>query len=355
MDLQESSAPLMRQLESTERQNRARAAAWADLEAKLRSNLEENIVQNEQLTKQKNEIESELKKTSRVLQAKESELQQSNLTIDDLNESLTELSSKHREVLNELKNLKVEFEGLERLMKGKESRYRTEMMNSINESEERYNDRIESLEVDLRQERDKRESLENNIKEMMKSAPEALNGTFAKAAKSPNRNLGNKANQADILQDTLFGLGDGDDEGEVGDDGEASDDPVPSASGSFAFIEQLSQALKASKLERDTLRKQLDDSEERRGVLENDSVKGKEAVESLPVLEAKVAELTRQVAEKDMEITALQEDIFEVRQMYRSQLDALFLEKVSGGVPQKAKPKPIPPTSTNGFGGMRTF
>jgi len=61
------------------------------------------------------------------------------------------------------------------------------------------------------------------------------------ATQSPRRNLGSKENQADILQDTLLlGLdSNSDDNDEEGGEQESI------ASGSFAFIEQLSQALKA--------------------------------------------------------------------------------------------------------------
>ena len=109
------------------------------------------------------------------------------------------------------------------------------------------------------------------------------------------------------------------------------------------------------------LRKQLDESEERRGVLENESVANQEATKTLPLLESKVSQLTREAMQKDMEIQALQEDINEVRDMYRSQLSALLDGPLSGvqngaqssNSQKNRDTKPIvPPTS---FGGMRTF
>ena len=53
VDVQSSTAPLLRQLESTNKQNRARAAAWAELETQLRSELEENVINNEKLSKER--------------------------------------------------------------------------------------------------------------------------------------------------------------------------------------------------------------------------------------------------------------------------------------------------------------
>jgi len=64
----------MRQLESTERQDRARASAWAELETKLRFDLEENVIQHEKLLKEKNELEAEIKKIGISLHGNESEL-----------------------------------------------------------------------------------------------------------------------------------------------------------------------------------------------------------------------------------------------------------------------------------------
>ena len=51
MDMQSTTAPLLRQLESMERQSRLRAANAAELESRLRSELEENTIENENLGK----------------------------------------------------------------------------------------------------------------------------------------------------------------------------------------------------------------------------------------------------------------------------------------------------------------
>jgi hypothetical protein len=335
MDLQQSSAPLMRQLESTERQSRARASAWAELESKLRSDLEENIVQNETLRKERYEMEANLKQLNRSLQSKESEQSIANSTITELNEALENTSAEYENALVELEKIKDEYSRFQSLAKENESKIRTDMVVSLQESEGRYNDRIESLEIDIRQEREKRSSLEEKIKGINASAllPRPENVAIKKAPKK--RSLGGKDNQADILQNTLFGLGgvnESESESDVEEENSIDDGSKENggATESFAFIEQLSQALKAATSERESLRKQLMESEEKRSTLENESVLNKDASERLPALEAELLELTQLIQEKDLELRGLREDIADVRQMYRSQLDVLLEEKATG-------------------------
>jgi hypothetical protein len=145
-----------------------------------------------------------------------------------------------------------------------------------------------------------------------------------------NRRLGEKVDQVDILQDTLLGLDDENSDDESSDEEALVDDTYQvKEKGSYAFMEQLSQALKVAKLEREALRKQLQESEERRSELENDSVRNGEAAATLPKLETELEETKRELKEKCLEIQGLREDISDVRQMYRAQLDALLEEKVN--------------------------
>lgn len=372
IDLQQSSAPLLRQLESTERQNRSRAAAWAELETKLRSETEEHVIEKEKLQKERNDLEADIKKTRRALQGKESELALSQSRVEDLSTTLEELSTRYENVVSELDSLKIECSNLQQYLKDSESKARVEFLGTLRDNEDRFNDNIESLEVELRQERDKRESLEQKIEEMMATSQTYVGSTLPSVQngeKSPKRNLGRKANEADILHDTLLGLGpDDDDDDDISSSNlndQGTEDQTSNSTGSFAFIEQLSQALKATKSERDTLHKQLTESEERRGVLENEAVANQEATKDLPLLKAQVAQLTREVNEKDMEIQALQEDINDVRDMYKSQLNSLIGGEVTNasfrGTVPPSKPsaevkqtaeKPVIPSS---FTGMRTF
>jgi predicted nucleic acid-binding Zn-ribbon protein len=289
---------------------------------------------------------------------------------------LGEVSARYENTISELESLKIEHSNIQKYLKDIESNVRAEFFNTLREDEERFNDQVESLEVELRQERERRTSLEEKIQEMMEAEQKydaSEMSSVQKSAKSPKRNLGSKANQADILQDTLFGIDPDDDDDDDDDvnstdlDSEVKDEKMNNGTGSFAFIEQLSQSLKATKSERDTLRKQLDESEERRGVLENEAIASIEVTQALPLLRAQASQLARDANEKDMEIQALQEDINEVRDIYKTQLNTLLGGDASHGTSTQDS---IPPSQLvtsevktsvkksvipSSFNGMRTF
>lgn len=321
----------MRQLESAERQSRARSSAWAELESKLRADLEENIIQNENLKKEKCDMDAELKRLNRGINDRDSELSLAQSKIAELNDLLESTNAEYEKAVIELEQIKDEFTTFKSLVKENESKIRNEVMINLKETDERYNDHIESLEVDLRQEKEKRLLLEEKIKEFNTNLlPTVNNGTAN--IKPKKRSLGGKDNQANILQSTLFGLSGTESDNE--DETETSPSENGGVQESFAFIEQLSQALKAAKNERETLRTQLLDSEEnlRRQLMHS---------------EEKTSELIRLNQEKDLEIEGLNQDIYEVRQMYRSQLDALLEEKTSGHPPVAGAPKATPSDSAN--------
>lgn len=380
MDLQQSSAPLLRQLESTERQNRLRATAWAELEAKLREEIHELSTERRIFENNEKELEAELKKIRRTLQGKESELIISSSRIEAISKELEETRNCNEIASSEVESLKLELSSLEASIENNENKARSEMLKTLRENEERFNDHIDSLEVELRQEKDKRMALEQKIQDMAFRADNILLASGSNKQnyeKTPKRNLGSKASQADILENTLYGLDADDyykeDNKEDFDQNDERSGRVSMSTDSFAFIEELSQTLKATKMERDTLRKQLNDSEERRNFLENEVVTNGDAVKDLSNLKHQVEKMQRELNEKDFEIEALQEDIIEVRNMYKSQLNALMTEKDSSIPPSTdknssikssklgtaadakiipANQKPVLPTS---FTGMRTF
>ena len=134
-------------------------------------------------------------------------------------------------------------------------------------------------------------------------------------------------NQASILQNTLVGI-----DSDVEDDDEAEEDEldrVQGQGGSFAAMEQLSLGLKGAKAELEALRNQLASSEETRESLVEELGSARQAVEKLPLFEKKVSDLTMEIKLKDMEIKGLQDDIADVRFLYRTQLDSLLEEKAS--------------------------
>jgi hypothetical protein len=364
MDLQQSSAPLLRQLESAERQSRARATAWAELEKKLRTDMEELMLANENIIKEKKVLEAEISRSRVTIQVLESDRDGYITKIKDLTSQLDETLKKYDEVLSESESLRLEVQNLDNRLKNTEARVRVDLMETMKEREERYNDVTKSLELQLQQERDSRISLENKIQEIVSvdhaTEEEAVGHT--QVTRSPERSLGNVTEQAHILSDALQSNEFSDNEVIFHQDKTHS--TVTSSPESFALIEQLTQTLKATKVERDALRKQLDESEERRSILEKEVIQTREASQTLQTMEVKVSQLTREVKEKDIEIKALQDDINDVRKMYKDQLRSLLSDKdlvaVSSGLPSSLQEetkrvdesKPFVPSS---FPGMRTF
>mmetsp|Transcript_31329 Transcript_31329/g.75772 ORF Transcript_31329/g.75772 Transcript_31329/m.75772 type:complete len:221 (-) Transcript_31329:37-699(-) len=147
--------------------------------------------------------------------------------------------------------------------------------------------------------------------------------------------------QAEILAGAL-GLDDSDDDSQYGasDDeleedvhnGVARDVSGDRRGSSFAALEQLTSRLKNAEVELKSLRKSLRDSESTRDSLVEELADTRHAKEKLPLFEAKVKELTEDNREKELEIMGLKEDILEVKELYRTQLNLLLEEKASENV-----------------------
>ena len=333
MDVQHSTAPLLRQLESTERQNRARAAAWAELETKLRSDLEEHVIQLEKLTKERNDLVASDKRSQRLLREKEGEIASSQETIDALSATIESLETKVEEFEEGEKKIKQALVVAERKASEGVSKVRTEMMQTVVDSEERYRSQIDALEEELGGERQRRGNLENQLDELAESvaAAEFVQGNGVnQPSPAKEKKLRSATDQASILHDTLAGIdSDVDDDDDEEDDRDVNGINHIQGQGSFAAVEQLSLGLKGAKLELEALRNQLSSSEETRESLSEELGEARQAVEKLPLFEQKVSDLTMEVKLKEMEIKGLQDDIADVRFLYRTQLDALLEEKVT--------------------------
>eukprot|EP00566_Odontella_aurita_P002271 CAMPEP_0113571568 /NCGR_PEP_ID=MMETSP0015_2-20120614/25623_1 /TAXON_ID=2838 /ORGANISM="Odontella" /LENGTH=1046 /DNA_ID=CAMNT_0000474527 /DNA_START=162 /DNA_END=3302 /DNA_ORIENTATION=- /assembly_acc=CAM_ASM_000160 len=339
MDAQQSSAPLMRQLESTERQNRARAAAWAELEMKLRGDLEDRIMELDKLTKERNEFRATVRRLERIGGEKEKELNSANATIERLNNHIETLEARVSELEDEGRKIKEEWVEVERRADEGVTKVRTEMMQTVLDSEERYRAQITNLKRELKEEKGRRAEMEGGLEDlaetsgMMVQQTQSGESTGGPMPVARPKKLKSATDQADILQSAMTGLVDGEDdesdaETESESKGAAAEGGTGNATtGSFAAMEQLSQGLRGARIEIDTLRGQLASSEETREVLVAELANTRVAAEKLPLFEARVAELAKEVEEKDFEIMALREDIVEVRMMYRGQLDALLEEK----------------------------
>ncbi len=344
MDVQSSTAPLLRQLESMERQNRARASAWADLEGKLRAELEDHVIQNEQLSKERNELKTKHTRLERISKEREEELTAAKATIEELTIKMERLERKLATMEEEGAKLKEEWAEVERLANEGVARVRSEMTQTVVESETRYRSQIDSMEEELKIEKEKRRQLEQQVEELLASAGmigSALsqgNAHFIRKESKP-RKLLKAEGQADILAGALNGL-DGEEDDEAGnpaddeddDDNDEAGEQAGSGNGissSFAAMEQLNQRLTGARYELESLRKRLAESEKSREALLEELGDSRLAKEKLPLFEAKIKELTEQNLEKELEIQGLREDIAEVRELYRNQLNVLLEEKAA--------------------------
>ena len=329
MDVQQSTAPLMRQLESTERQNRNRAAAWAEIETKLRSDLEDHIIKLEKLTKERNELASSDKRSQRFLKEKEEEIASSLTTIDALTSTIGTLEKRLEGSEEEIKRIKQELIVAERKASEGASKVRNEMMQTVVDSEERYRSQIDSLEEALEEESQRRALIETQMNDLVQSVSSldfshnSHTGNGGHHSPEKERKLISASNQASILQSTLAGF-----DSDIDDDDDDEQSPGErQAGGSFAAMEQLSLGLKGAKTELEALRKQLVTSEEIRASLLDELGAARQAVEKLPLFEQKISELTMEVKLKEMEIQGLKDDIADVKFLYRSQLDDLLEAK----------------------------
>jgi hypothetical protein len=209
------------------------------------------------------------------------------------------------------------------------------MSQTVIESEERYRGQIDKLEMDLKVEREKRTQLERQVEELLENAGMFVPGPSAPEAirrESKPKKLRQAEGQAEILAVAL-GLDDSDDD----DDDDGSDDFDLGANesskrgsiNSYAALEQLTTRLKASQVELKSLRKSLRESEATRESLVEELGETRHAKEKLPLFEAKVKELTQENREKELEIIGLREDIAEVKELYRAQLNLLLEEKAT--------------------------
>jgi hypothetical protein len=353
MDVQSSTAPLLRQLESMERQNRARAAAWAELENKLRSELEETVIQNETLSRERSEFKTKYTRLERMTNERESELKACRSTIEDQTLKVSKLEVKMEELEAEAEKRQEEYVKVERLANEGVARVRSEMTQTVVDSEERYRGQIEKLEKELHIEQEKRSQLEMQVEQLLDStgmtmAPQAPQAIRREA--TPKR-LKQSQGQAEILAGALSGLGDSDDEDDAGigmSRSEDESDVTTSKDGgmsSYAALEQLNSRLKIAQVELESLRASLKESERTRESLLEELSESRQAKEKLPLFEAKVKELTEENREMELEIRGLRDDIADVRELYRTQLNVLLEEKaasLTGGMNGGAKPPAIP-------------
>lgn len=330
MDVQSSTAPLLRQLESVERQNRARASAAAELETKLRAELEETVIKNEKLSKDFLETKTKHGRLERLTKEQESDLADRQKAIDDMTAKIKRLEDKLQEMQIEAEKKQEEYEKVERLANEGVSKVRSEMSQAVLDSEERYRSQLEAMKEELKIEQDKRSLLEKQVDKLVENAAVIIpNPSKEFVAEQKPAKLVKSEGQAQILSGALKGLGSLSDDDNETDDEDLELPPAQSSTGSFAALSQLTQNLKTAKKELEALRKQLTESEKTRESLVEELGESRDAKEKLPLFEAKVKELMADNKEKELEIRGLQDDIADVKEMYRTQLNVLLEEKAA--------------------------
>jgi TATA element modulatory factor len=356
VDVQSSTAPLLRQLESNNKQNRARAAAWAELETQLRTELEENVILNEKLSKERSELKTTCTRLERSTKEFETELKQLKGDLRDKSEKVQKLEHQLGEMETQGAKMKAEWAEVERLANEGVSRVRSEMTRTVVDAEERHRAQMESLEAQLRQERDQRTQLEQRVQGLLDNAgmfvPAADSSETASSLAAVNeaapKRLQKSQGQAEILAGALGELGGGgDDEHSDVDDNDDDDDEHAATNGgsgnSFAALEQLTSRLKATKAELITLRSRLAESEKTREELVQVLAESRHAREKLPLFEARVQELTAENRELTLEVEGLREDVADVRELYRTQLNVLLEAQAAA-----ANHHPPPPRAIGG-------
>jgi len=353
MDMQSSTAPLLRQLESMERQSRLRTANAAELESRLRSELEEATIESETLGKNCSELKAKLTRLERSIKERNGELVVAREITEEQTENITNLKKQQEKLKSEAEKRQIEYEKVERLANEGVSRVRSEMTQTVIDSEERYRGQIDKMQKELKIEEEKRNQLEDQMGQLF----ETTGGVFA-SSQSPQftgirresqpKKLHKAEGQAEILTSAL-GLGDDSDDNDTDDDGDSDDndmdlDPSNRESfNSFAALEQLSSKLRSADIELKSMRKSLKESNETRQSMVEELGETRHAKEKLPLFEFKVQELSRENEEMEREIVGLKEDIADVGELYRTQLNVLLEEKVASS----SSAVEIPPPSDN--------
>lgn len=332
MDIQSSTAPLLRQLESTERQSRLRIANAAELESRLRSELEEATIESERLGKDCSEFKSKLSRLERSMKERDQEIAAAQKAREEQVASIENLTRREETLKAEAEKRQMEYEKVEKLANEGVSRVRSEMTQTVVDSEERYRGQIDKMEMELGVEREKRIQLEDQVGRLLENT---TMGMFTSSSQAPQstgihreskpKKLHKAEGQAEILAGAL-GLGDDSDDDDSDDD---EDYDQQGSFNSFAALEQLSSKLKTAEVELVAMRKSLKESNETHQSLVEELGEARHAKEKLPLFEQKVKELTKENREMEREIAGLKEDISDVRELYRTQLNVLLEEKTS--------------------------
>jgi hypothetical protein len=344
VDIQSSTAPLLRQLESAERQNRARAAAAAEIETKLRSELEETVMSNEKMSKERADLKTKLSRLERSAKESEDALKSTQQRLDEKISRVKELEKQIEKMEVDMAKKQEQWSEVERLANEGVSRVRSEMTQTVVESEERHRSQLDSIQKELAQEREKRRQLEQQVSGLLENAsmfaPTSDEQAVQRDAKP--KKLKKSEGQAEILAGALGGLSGSGDESDDNDDDDNDEHDMAqhmlgsNSTNSFAALEEMQSRMKATRVEIEGLRKSLAASEKAKELLVMELRDNRTAKEKLPLFEARCQELTEENRRLDMEVRVLNEEMEDMRMMYRSQMETYIM--MSGATGEQASP-----------------
>jgi len=316
----DNTAPLLRELESARKQQRTRASAWKELETTLRTELEDSVVENEKLSRERGEWKTKCTRAERVLKDVEKELATAKISLEDKINLCEHLEQERDELKSTNAKLQQQYSEVQQLANEGVSRVRSEMSQTVVEMEERHTSQLDSVKEDLRHQKDKCMQLENQLEKLVENEALLIPAEMQPATLS-NANpkkLVQSENQVDILNGALGGL-DSDGEEDEGAQMDSSNN-----AGSFAALSEYASRIKSINAELTTLRQRLSDSEKVRAELVEELGETRVAKEKLPLFETKVVELTEENRRLNLEVQALEEDMNEIRTSYQTQINTLM-------------------------------
>jgi len=249
MDVQESTAPLMRQLDAAEKQNRVRSATWAEIELKLRSELEESTISYEKAIASSKDLKASYARSERMLASNEKELSSANDRLRIITEDLRKSEENLREAKEMCRQYEEERDSFRKMSSEEVNKTRSDLMKLVVEGEERYRIEFDKIEITLKEERRRCGNLEKELSELKDKLRERLSvganemdHSYENGAESYKDNA---LDQAGILLSTLNGI-DGEEDNQI-DDFDVSTSMVNGTS--FAAVDRLSQSLGTVKKE----------------------------------------------------------------------------------------------------------
>lgn len=334
------------QLELTNQQYRARVAAAATREEELRQELDQATETIAVLRKEKDDHKATASTLESSLQSQTSKVERVQKDFEDQAETCSRMEAELLALREDVKRMRVELSEAERQAETCGLRVRGEMSQTLLDSETRHASQLQSLEVELRDERTLRRELEEELKAVRaqnSSNGELLSSSATPHVEQPKRpppKLRKSEGQAAILAGALggFGMDEADDEEDdfdivVEESHQATGGPLSNGGGSsYAALEELTAKLRSAKAELDTLRKRLETSESTRQELLDRLAESRHAREQLPLLETQVAELSVENKDLSLEVQGLRADIVDVQELYRSQLNALLEAQASSSL-----------------------